>query len=217
MTSDMQLKTDVENELRWDPKLNAAQIGITVQNGAVAMSGSVDTYAEKWAAEDAVKRVFGVRTVAQDLTVKVVGEHKHSDAELATATQSALKWDVWVPKTVTATVRDGIVTLSGMASWNYQRDAAVRAIRNLTGVISVNNFIALTPQPGASVAQVQEKVAAALQRQATNDAKSIHIAASGGKVTLSGHASSWASINDASAAAWSAPGVSEVVDNMTTA
>src|SRR5208282_1824738 len=97
--------------------------------------GAVDTYADKWAAEDAVKRVSGVRAVAEDLTVKVLGDHKRSDSEIATAVQSAFKWDVYVPKAVTAKVHQGLVTLEGHATWNYQRDAAERAVRFLTGVV----------------------------------------------------------------------------------
>ena len=210
--TDIQLKQDVEDELRWDPKVNAAQIGVTVDKGAVSLLGAVDTYAEKWAAEDAVKRVSGVRTVAQDLTVKILTDHKRSDSEIAAAVQSALKWDVWVPPTVTATVHNGSVTLAGQVPWNYQRDAAERSVRYLTGVVTVHDLITLTPQ--ASAAQVKEKVQAALLRQAKADAKSIHVDTSGGKVTLTGNASSWQSIEDAANAAWAAPGVTEVVDHV---
>lgn len=212
MKSDIQLKQDIEAELRWDPKVNAAQIGVSVDNGAVSLLGAVDTYAQKWAAEAATKRVSGVRTVAQDLTVKLTTDHKHSDSEIAAAIQSALTWDVNVPKTVTANVGNGAVTLEGQAAWNYQRDAAEHAIRNLRGVIAVQNLITLKPEVSAT--QVKEKVEAALQRQATADAKSIHIDTSGGKVTLTGHASSWQSIEDAASAAWAAPGVTEVVDQV---
>jgi VCBS repeat-containing protein len=210
--TDIQLRQDIEEELRWDPKVNSAQIGVTVDKGAVSLLGAVDTYAQKWAAEDATKRVSGVRTVAQDLTVKVLGDHKRSDSEVAAATQNALTWDVVVPKSVTAKVENGSVTLEGQVAWNYQRDAAERAIRYLTGVVSVHNSITLKPQ--ASTAQVKENVQAALQRQATVDAKSIHVETSGGVVTLTGHASSWQSIEDAAHAAWAAPGVTEVVDHV---
>jgi osmotically-inducible protein OsmY len=210
--TDLQLKNDIEEELRWDPKVNAAQIGVSVDKGAVSLLGSVDTYAEKWAAEDATKRVAGVRAVAQDLTVKILVDHKRSDSDIAGAIQHALKWDVYVPKTVTAKVQGGMVTLEGQVTWNFQRDAAERATRYLTGVVSVNNSITLKPQ--VSPAQVKEKVAAALQRQATADAKSITVDASGGKVTLSGQASSWQSIEDAANAAWAAPGVTDVVDQV---
>jgi len=212
--TDIQLKKDIEEELRWDPKVNSAQIGVTVESGSVSLLGAVDTYAEKWAAEDAIKRVGGVRTVAQDLTVKIQSAHKHNDSEIAEAVQSALKWNVYVPTTVTAKVQHGAVTLEGEVTWNYQRDAAARAVRYLTGVIAVYNSIMLKPNH-TSVEQVKETVLAALQRQATTDAKSIHIETSGGKVTLTGHASSWQSIEDAANAAWAAPGVTQVIDQVT--
>jgi osmotically-inducible protein OsmY len=210
--TDNQLKQDIETELRWDPKVNAAQIGVSVDDGVVSLLGTVDTYAEKWAAEDATKRVSGVRTVAQDLTVKIQTSHKHNDSEIAAAVQGALNWNVYVPNTVTARVTEGAVTLQGQVIWNYQRDAAERAVRYLTGVVSVYNAITLKPE--ASATQVKEKVLSALQRQATTDAKSINVDASGGKVTLTGHASSWQSIEDAANAAWAVPGVTEVVDQL---
>ena len=141
--TDAQLKQDIEQELKWDPKINAAQIGVSVDKGVVSLLGEVDTYAAKWAAEDATKRVGGVRTVAQDLKVKLVGDHKHSDSEIAGATQNALKWDVFVPNAVTAKVQQGVVTLEGEVTWNYQRDSAERAIRNLAGVLAVRNYVTL--------------------------------------------------------------------------
>ncbi|MES1165821.1 MAG: BON domain-containing protein [Verrucomicrobiota bacterium] len=211
--TDKQLKQDVEEELRWDPKVNAAQIGVTVDGGAVSLLGTVDTYAQRWAAEDATKRVSGVRAMAQDLSVKLLSDHKHSDAEIATAIQSALRWDVIVPDTVTAKVTSGAVTLEGLATWNFEREAAERAVRHLTGVVSVVNAVALKPQVSAT--QVKEKIEAALDRQAKADGKSIKIETSGGKVTLTGHASSWQSTEDATDAAWATPGVTEVVDRMT--
>jgi osmotically-inducible protein OsmY len=211
--TDKQLKQDIEEELRWDPKVNSAQIGVTVDGGAVSLAGIVDTYAQKWAAEDATKRVSGVRTMAQDLSVKLLSDHKHSDAEIATAIQSALRWDVMVPNTVTAKVTSGAVTLEGSAAWNFEREAAERAVRYLTGVVSVVNAVALKPQVSAT--QVKEKIEAALDRQAKADGKSIKIETSGGKVTLTGHASSWQSTEDATDAAWATPGVTEVVDRMT--
>ena len=210
--TDMQLKQEIEEELRWDPRINPAQIGVTVEKGAVSLLGTVDTYPEKWAAEDATKRVAGVRVVAQDLKVKVLVDHKRNDSDIASAVQSALRWDVFVPKAVTAKVHQGWVTLEGPATWNYQRDAAERAVRYLAGVVGVSNSITLTPQ--TSAAQVKEKIQSALERQATTDARSINVEASGGRVTLTGHASSWQSIEDAANAAWVAPGVTEVVDQL---
>jgi osmotically-inducible protein OsmY len=210
--SDMQLKQDIEEELRWDPKVNAAQIGVSVDQGAFSLLGAVDTYADRRAAEDAVKRVSGVRAIAEDLTVKVLVGHKRSDSEIAAAVQSTFKWDVHVPEGVTAKVQQGRVTLEGEVTWNYQRDAAERAVRFLTGVAGVSNLIALKPQ--ISVDQVRQKIESALKRQATTDAHSIRIDASGGKVTLSGSASSWQSIEDAANAAWGAAGVTKVIDQV---
>jgi len=210
--TDTQLKQDIETELRWDPKLNSAQIGVTVEGGAVTLLGTVDTYPQKWAAEDATKRVSGVRTLAQDLTVKIQGVHMRSDSEIAGAIQNALTWDVFTPNTVTARVQNGEVTLEGQVEWNYERDAAEKVIRYLTGVCAVYNSITL--KPATSTAQVKEKIQSALERQATKDTNSIHIHTSGGKVTLTGHASSWQAIEDAANAAWAVPGVTEVVDQM---
>lgn len=210
--ADSRLKQDIEEELRWDPKVNAAQIAVSVDNGAVSLLGAVDSYAEKWAAEDATKRVSGVRAVAQDLTVKLAGAHKRTDAEIAEAVLGALKWDVFVPETVTAKVQQGEVTLEGQVTWNFQREAAERSIRYLSGVTRVYN--AVTLKPSVSVSEVKEKVEAALQRQAKADSKSIHVETSGGKVTLTGHASSWQSIEDAASAAWAAPGVTNVIDQV---
>ncbi len=177
--TDMQLKRDVEEELRWDPRVNSAQIGVTVEKGAVSLLGTVDTYPEKWAVEDATKRVSGVRTVAHDLTVKVLDAHKRSDSEIAVAVQSVLTWSVSVPRGVTASVAGGVVTLEGQVGGNHQRDAAERAVRYLAGVVSVHNSIRLERQP--SPAQVKEKEQA---------------------------------IEDAANAAWAAPGVTAVIDQM---
>jgi VCBS repeat-containing protein len=210
--TDIQLKNDIEQELRWDPKVNAAQIGVTVDKGVVTLLGTVDTYAEKFSAQDAVRRVSGVRTIAQDLNVKLRTEHARNDSEIAAAVQNALSWNVFVPKTVTATVQHGSVSLAGKVTWNYQRSAAEQAVRHLMGVVSVSNAIRVEPE--VSAIQVKEEIQAALERQATADAKSIHIDTSGGTVTLTGHASSWQAIEDAANAAWAAPGVREVVDNV---
>jgi osmotically-inducible protein OsmY len=210
--TDIQLKKDIETELSWDPKVNAAQIGVAVDRGAVSLLGTVDTYAEKWAAEDATKRVSGVRTVAQDLRVKILGEHTRSDSEIAAAVQRALDWNVFIPKSITADVHNGSVTLKGQSNWHFQKDAAEHAVRFLAGVVNVHNAIAIAPEVSAS--EVKEKVEAALQRQAKADAKSIHVDTLGGKVTLTGHASSWQSIEDAANAAWAAPGVTHVVDQV---
>ena len=212
LKTDIQLKSDIEEELRWDPKVNAAQIGVSVDRGVVSLLGVVDTFAEKLAAQEATKRVSGVRTIAQDLKVKILTEHVRTDSDIAVAVQNALKWDVFVPNEVTAKIRDGEVTLEGEATWNYERDSAERAIRSLTGVVAVHNRITLKAH--TSPAEVKKQVEAALQRQATADAHSIRVETSGGQVTLTGHASSWQAIEDAANAAWAAPGVTQVIDQV---
>ena len=232
--TDIQLKQDIEDELLWDPRVNSAQIGVSVDNGGIALLGTVDTYAEKWAAEDAAKRVSGVHTVSQNLFVKILPEHVHSDSDIAAAIQNALQWNVYIPKTVTAQVQQGSVRLEGKVNWNYQRVTAERAVRYLTGVVAVHNLITLKPQVGStqrkpthfwarwashfwnqsSTRKIKEKVTTALQRQAAAEAASIHVDTQGSKVTLTGHASSWQSIADAANAAWAAPGVTHVIDRV---
>lgn len=213
MKSDIQLKQDIEAELIWDPKVNAAQIAVSVDQGAVTLFGAVDTYADRWAAEDATKRVAGVRALAQELTVKLTAEHERSDTEIAAAAINLLEFNVMIPKTITLRVQEGAVTLEGEAAWNFQRDEAEKAVRYLPGVKMVFNCTTLKSQ--ATIAQVKENVEDALQRQAAADASSIHIEISSeGKVTLTGHATSWQSIEDAAHAAWASPGVTSVVDQV---
>ena len=211
--TDSQLKLDIETELAWDPRLNAAQIGVTVDYGAVTLLGAVDTYAQKWAAEDAAKRIHGVRTFTQQLTVKLIAAHERTDADIASAARNALTWNVTIPSSVTVKVEHHVLTLHGEVKWNFERVAAEQAVRYLPGVIAVANAITLgTTEP--SVPQVREQIKAALERQAAKDANSIHIDTTGHTVTLTGHASSWQSMEDAAAAAWAAPGVRSVLDNV---
>ena len=210
--TDIQLKQDVEAELQWDRTVDAAEVGVSVESGAVSLRGEVDSYAAKWAAIDATKRVAGVRAVVEDLTVKLPGTYQHSDSEIAQAAATTLTWDVRIPRTVTAKVENGWLTLEGNVEWNYQREAAGRAVRYLLGVVGVTNAIGMTAD--ASSVLVEESVKAALQRQATSDANTILIGTSGGTVTLKGRASSWQAIEDAAAAAWAAPGVTKVIDTV---
>lgn len=213
MKTDLQLKHDVEQELSFDPRINAAHVGVRVDHGAVTLMGTVDTFGEKWAIEDATKKVSGVRTIAQDLTVKTISAHERSDSEIAAAVDRALEWNVYVPETVKATVQKGSVTLDGHASWHFEREAAEGAVRNLRGVVQVFNSISLKPQAPAEKLTVN--VETALRRQSVKDAKSIHVTTEGGQVTLSGTVSSWQAIRDANEVAWAAPGVTLVIDHLT--
>jgi len=210
--TDAQLKRDINQELAWDPAVNAARVAVAVDQGAVTLLGNVDTYWEKRAAEEATKRVAGVRSVAQDLTVDVLDDHKRNDSDIAAAVQRAFQWNVAVPDSVTAEVRNGSVTLSGQVTWNYEREAAGQAIRQLKGVVGVRNSITLK-RLNVPAAQVKEDVEAALRR-ANGAGNLVIVDTSGGKVTLTGHASSWRAMADAEDAAWATPGVTQVVDRL---
>lgn len=209
---DLRLKQDVEDELRWDPRVDAARIVVAVSNGDVALVGAVDSYAQKRAAESAGQRVGGASVLIDDLTVCVPSSLRHADREIAEAALAALKWDVLVPKTVTAKMKAGSLTLEGRVDWNYQRDAAERAVHNLEGVTSLSNAIKV--KVSVTPALAREHVLAALQRHAVTDLHAVQVEISGGVVTLSGKVASCHAIDDATAAAWSAPGVSDVVQLM---
>lgn len=214
MKSDRQLQQDVIDELQWDVAVNAAHIGVEARDGVVNLSGRVDSFAEQFAAEEAAKRVAGVRAVAVDLEVKLPGSSLRTDADIAKAAVAALDWNVSVPlASVQAKVDDGIVTLSGQVDWEYQRDAAATSVRYLLGVRSVNNLITLSAR--AALKDVKTKIEAALQRLAHQDSKAISVAVSDSTVTLTGTAHSYVERDTIEAAAWNAPGVRHVVDRIT--
>ncbi len=214
MNSDRQLQLDVLDELRWEPGVKATDIGATVKDGIVTLEGTVDSYAEKWAAEKAVKRVPGVKALAMDIQVKLPGSSERTDTDIARAAENALKWDVAVPhKQIKVSVERGFVTLEGEVDWQFQKSAADRAVRHLTGVTGMNNFI--TVKPRVAPENVREEIEAALKRNAILDAEQIIVQADGGKVTLSGTVHSWAEFDAAVDAAWAAPGVSEVKNLLT--
>ena len=185
--SDKQIEHDIGAELRGDPGLKGAQIEVTVVHGAVSLEGAVDTYAEKWAAQDATRRVDGVRTVVQDLTLRNATDTPLSDADLAHAVQNLLSWDFSVPKGVTATVREGVVTLMGKVAWSFQHDAADAVVRSLPGVVTVVNDIAV--EPPTSPLDVKQRVQAALHDRASADADAIQVDTAGHEVLLSGSVS----------------------------
>lgn len=213
MKSDTQLQKDVIDELRWDPRVRENEIAVAARDGVVTLSGTVESYAQKWAAERAAERVSGVRALAEELHVRVPGDKHRSDTDLAHAVANALSWDVEVPDDqVKVTVENGWVTLEGRVPWHFQRYAAERAVHHLTGVAGVLNHLVVAPM--TSAAEVKGKIEAALKRSAEFDANRITVEATGGKVVLKGHVRSWAERRDAEHAAWAAPGVQAVQDEL---
>lgn len=212
--TDRQLQNDVIAELGWDPAIEASRIGVEVADGIVTLSGHVLSYAEKWNAEQAAQHVAGVKGIVLDLTVTLPGSAEHADAELAKRAVSALEWSISVPlDAVKVRVENGWVTLTGDVDWAYARDAAAACVRSLMGIKGVVNNIAVHPK--VALENVKTKIEAALQRRAHADLKGITVAVTGGTVTLSGHVDSLTERLTMENAAWSAPGVRNVVDDLT--
>jgi osmotically-inducible protein OsmY len=217
MKTDMQLQRDVIEELAWQPNIREAEIGVAVKNGVATLSGFVDSYAQKYAAARTVERVHGVRAVADELTVKLPKPLMRSDTDIAHAAVAALKWDVEVPdERIQVLVDDGWVSLDGAVDWQFQRTATEKAIQYLTGVKGVINRISVQ-QPKVSAYEVNQRIETALKRSAAVDADRITVEAKDGKVVLRGTVRSWAEREDAERAAWAAPGVSEVDDEIAVA
>lgn len=213
MKSDSQLKKDVEAELEWDPSVNAAHVGVAVKDGVVSLTGHLDTYAEKFAIERAVQRVIGAQAIAVELDVKLAPSHVRSDTEIAAAAESAFKWHALIPSDrIKVKVEKGWVTLTGQLDWEFQRRDAENAVRPLTGVVGVSNNIALKPQ--TTPTDITSRIRKALTRQAEREAKNIDITISGSTVTLRGSVHSWTERAAAQGAAWSAPGIAHVLNEL---
>lgn len=212
--TDKDLKLHVQSALDWEPSLDASDIGVSVDEGVVTLRGNVTSYPEKVAAERAALKVYGIKGVANDLTVHLVGDFERTDTEIAQAAVAALKWNTVVPADrVTITVTNGWLTLHGTLDWQYQKDAAARTVRALRGVKGVSNDV--TVQPRVKTIDVRDKIEAAFKRSAEIDARRINVTASDGRVVLSGNVHSWAERQEAERAAWAAPGVKQVDDRLT--
>lgn len=213
MKSDAQLKQDVCAELDADPAIDATHVGVAVQDGVVTLTGHLGTFAEKHAIERVVQRVQGVRAVAIELDVKLALSHRRSDAEIAQAAEAALDWHALVPEAqIRIKVESGWVTLSGEVDWQFQRVAAEKAVRHLTGVVGVSNAITLKQQ--ATPDDVSRRIHDALARHADREAKHIQVTVEGSTVTLRGQVDSWSEHRTAQGAAWSVPGVTRVVNDL---
>ena len=211
--SDTQLQKAVLEELNWEPSLTAAHIGVSANDGVVTLTGHVGTYVEKFAAEKATRRIKGVRAVVEELEVRLPNHLTRQDDEIAKVAVDHLAWNASLPKdAIIVKVEKGWITLSGQVTWNYQREMAERDLRDLSGVIGLTNHIAITPK--MDVGDLSDSIRHALDRSRFTDPKTIDISAVGGNIHLTGTVHSWHERNVADVAAWSAPGVSSVVNDL---
>ena len=205
--TDEEIRDDVLAELKWDPQVQASEIGVAVKDGVVALTGWVDSYLKKWRAEEDTERVAGVKAVANDIEVKLATEQ--TDSDIAAAAIRALEWDANIPAgKISLVVSKGWVTLNGEVEWQFQRQEAESAVRRLRGVKGVGNLIAVKPQSTPS--ELKKKIEHALTRSAEVDAKSITVEVQGSKAILKGKVRSWAEKHEAEQAAWLAPGITSV-------
>lgn len=212
MKTDNELREDVEEELGWEPSVDEGRIGVAVADGIVTLTGEVGSFAAKWNAERAVERVEGVRGVANDTQVRLVGQY--SDTDVARAAVDALTWNSLVPSDrVTVRVENGWVTLQGEVNYDYERRAAERAVRYLDGVTGVSNLVTVTPQ--VEPTEVKRRIERTFQRQAALDAKNVTVQVNEGEVIMRGNVRSWAERREAERAAWAAPGTTSVSNYIT--
>ncbi|TBW36788.1 BON domain-containing protein [Siculibacillus lacustris] len=216
MSDDSRLQKSVLAELDWEPSVTAAHIGVAAEDGVVTLTGHVASYPEKFAAESAARGVKGVRAVAEELEVRLPYGLKRNDDEIAKAAVEHLAWDQAVPPdAIKVAVEKGWITLSGEVPWNFQKEAAERDVRGLSGVIGLTNHTKIKPK--VDVADVSDQIMHALDRSWFFDERTVSVTAADGKVHLSGTVRSWHERNVAATTAWSAPGVIAVVNDITVA
>jgi len=219
MKSNEQLQRDVMDAVKWEPLLNGAstqraEIGVTADGGVVTLTGHVNSYAAKLSAERAAKGVNGVRAVAEELEVRLDGKNLKTDTELAAAAVNALRWNTSVPDDrITLSVENGWVKLEGDVEWQFQKDEARHEIEDIAGVKGISNLIGV--KPVLKPTEIKGKIERAFQRSATIDASNVSVDVNGSLVTLKGTVHSWAERDDAEDAAWAAPGVAKVNDQLT--
>jgi osmotically-inducible protein OsmY len=210
--TDQELQQEVLAELKWDAQIQPNEIGVSVRDGVVTLTGWVDSYLKKWSAEEAAHKVAGVKAVANDIEIKLATER--TDPDIAEAAVHALEWDAFVPSDrVHVTVSKGWVTLKGEVEWQYQKEDAERVVRRLTGVKGVTNLI--TVKPRVTPSELKKKIENALVRNAEIDAHKITVEVQGSKAILKGTVRAWAEKEEAARVAWSAPGITSVENRIT--